>query len=1207
MVLCSSREDSASSTGADDESRILHLVNSTCSSDRDDDGVGGDDGNLNNVIDVPMCWQLHPSCANDDPPVYTNITYPIKIDPPNVPRHNPTGVFRTTAAPWPETWRQKRIVLCVEAADSCADVYFNGKHVGSGSDAKLPLEIDVTEHGSFQTNNRIAIVVRRWSAGSFLEDQDHWHLSGLTREVWIRAKPKLARIEDVNFTATATGVLAACVHVGVDDDERWNSLEVDVALRPFHAVGGAPHTDAFMSPSAAFVPPKELVRLSCKQAEIMPNRRDGMYRCRHRFAVDDANDDSSVRLWSPEAPHLYVLTVTLRHQGEHVLESEAFCVGFRTVRIAREPCAMLTLNGQPVEIRGVNRHEHCPHRGKAIRPRDAWDDVRLLADYGFNAVRTSHYPNHGALYDACDFYGLLVVDEANLETHGMDLSTSGSDISPLPWVSSRAPARHAKLSRHFLAHDDRWIAHYMERAARMVARDRNHCSIVMWSLGNESGSGPTIAAMYAYVRHQEFADAYAAHRRPIAYEGAGVNDGAGTVSDIAFPMYWSSEMCEKYCEFKRLMSSRGDDVDDEDEADVWDDASFHDGRDSKAKPLIQCEYSHAMGNSNGNFSDYWDTVRGRSGRRQQFPAFQGGFIWDMIDQGLLADSHRKHIDDVEGDCGSNAPDAYRAWVAQFDDDLRWHRSNAARRPKLAATSQPPPYRYGGDFKPHDEAYPHDANFNINGIFFPDRVPKPACFEIRHCMQPLHFVWSDGALSDVVVLPYTSFVSPADELDFTWQLYDDDGVVLTAEMPFGAVSSATKQQEGEWNYRFAPFALDASHMKRAASTVASIATVVCRARRRENAGSCMMPPRDAVAASRSRSTCPVVAFDRLVVRKAEPVPRAVRAISTTLSEFSLDEGRSWQKSFQVAGTGASTGCVIWRVQSPTASMHVTIRLDEGARLEQCTWICGGGRTKRVIFASLAPCFYRAPTDNDEGGETSGPRGSFASRWRDFGLDCAELRCTGAQPAGRDAVAVAMAVMCGGCRVGRIALHVALDCNACTISTAYVLTPEVAWPPVARVGVCAEIVSKGCDTVRWHGDGPHECYPDRRESALPGIYDIPLNAMATPYIKPSESGARTNVRQLTLVSDTSSPHITFSPLHGEPFACASARRASMSRVMHTSHADELAVEDSVYVHLDSMHMGLGGDTSWAPHTKKPWLISLRKNVGVAFGVCISNKEV
>lgn len=1177
------------------------------------------------AVTTPLCWQLCAAgAAAGDPPVYTNITYPIPLEPPRVPERNAVGVFRTTTPPWAEAWRGHRVVLSIEAADSCAEVFCNGAFVGHGTDSKLPLELDVTQHGSFDNDNVFAVVVRRWSAGSFLEDQDHWHLSGLTREVWLRVIPDESSITDINFTATASGLLSGSVRVALEPcgSADWKDLAVDVAIRPFIA-DKAPRCCASSAlPTEPNAPPKPLAELTCATPDVLVAKREATFRFKHRFTVGDGSD-SSVRLWSPEAPHLYVLTVALLHRGQ-VKQVEAYCVGFRSVGISRTPHASLTVNGRPVEVRGVNRHEHCPHRGKVLSQREAWEDIRLLADYGFNALRTSHYPNHGAVYDACDFYGILVIGEANVETHGMDIETSGSDVGPTPWVSSRAPSRHAKLMRHVLAHDERWIAHYVERVARMVARDRNHCSVVVWSLGNESGCGPTFAAMCAYARYQENADVFSAHRRPIAYEGAGVNDGGGVVSDLAFPMYWSSETCEAYCDWKASLLDHATDGEAREEEDECSDAHFHGGLDGRPKPLILCEYSHAMGNSNGNFSDYWDVVRGRHGRKQRFPMFQGGFVWDMIDQGL--------IDGRDGTRPAGAPDAYRAWVSTVDGTMRWNR-NAESPPKNphggGEAGKPPPFRYGGDFGPEDAEYPHDANFNHNGLFFPDRVPKPACFEVRHCMQPLHFEWHGSSSSNIVVLPYASFVPPNKYLDFTWQLHDTKGNAISSERPFVTTTNDTAGNDiAEWHYPLQPIFLDGSLLrvaidesKRASRAPAA---VLCRARRR--LPNCQaewnsLSPRDFCASACSRvSDVAPVAYDCLDLHPNEvKVSRCEPARGTTavsLSEFSSDGGLTWQTSSSFAMLGEGMKSVLWRVQSISGSMHVTLRLDDGGWLENCTYIGDNETAPQIIVSRLQPCFHRSTTDNDEGGAScndangADPRASFASRWRAFGLDNLEFACVAALPVGDSALSLAVLVRAKGRRVGRINVRVELDCTHGALVAGYVLFPEVQWPPVARVGVSAVVLpppgacwSDGASTVQWQGDGPWECYQDRCRAALLGTYQLPLDAMMTPYVKPSESGARTRVHSLSLRTSCRSG-VSFAPLHGRPFATASVSRASMHVLATSTHADLVELDECAHVHVDAEHMGVGGDTSWAPHTKARHRIGLRVGAGVAFGCRVSS---
>ncbi|MGL5291897.1 MAG: glycoside hydrolase family 2 TIM barrel-domain containing protein, partial [Vibrionaceae bacterium] len=387
--------------------------------------------------------------------------------------------------------------------------------------------------------------VMRWSDGSYLEDQDMWWLSGIFRDVTLLSKPKHA-ISDVFITPD------------LDASYRDGSLSVVTSI-------DAPATfkvqlQLFYGKDAVSEP--LLASPNNKRIDERGTYQDVVYQT---LAV------SAPKKWSAEEPHLYRLVVSLLDEnGEHI-ESEAYAVGFRKVEIKH---GQLLLNGKPLLIRGVNRHEHHPTLGHVMSEPAMIEDICLLKQNNFNAVRTAHYPNHPRWYELCDQYGLYVCDEANIETHGMQ------------------PMRR-------LSDDPLWMSAYLARFSSMILRDKNHPSIIIWSLGNESGHGCTHNAMYGWAKQFD-------PSRPVQYEGGGSNTSA---TDIIAPMY------------ARVESTLEDPAVPKWAIKKW--ISLPD----ETRPLILCEYAHAMGNSLGSFADYWQAFR-------EYPRLQGGFIWDWVDQGL---------------------------------------------------------------------------------------------------------------------------------------------------------------------------------------------------------------------------------------------------------------------------------------------------------------------------------------------------------------------------------------------------------------------------------------------------------------------------------------------------------------------------------------------------------------------------------------------
>lgn len=484
-------------------------------------------------IRVPSSWQTQ---GDYDPPMYTNVRYPFPIDDcPRVPASNPTGSYRTTFTV-PTSWDDRRVYLTFEGVESAFYVWVNGRMVGYSQDSRLPAEFDVTEHLR-RGPNALAVRVFRWSDGSYLEDQDHWRLSGIHRDVYLWSAPPV-HVRDYVVTTPLDAdyrdaELRLSAHVRNDGDGRASDHALEIQLHS--PDGGHVLTERVGVPS---VPPGQEAAVSYTAKLANPAR------------------------WNAEEPNLYTLVLILRDGGDGVVEVQSRRVGFRQVEIRD---GQILLNGVPLTLRGVNRHEHDPRLGKTVDERSMLQDVLLMKRHNLNAVRTSHYPNHPRWYELCDEYGLYLIDEANVECHGR-LQTSREPV---------------------------WEAAYVERATRMVLRDRNHPSVIIWSLGNESGMGSNIEAEAAAVRALD-------PTRPVHYEPILREPGRPSrVSDIIPPMYPTIE---------RLVALAEDPEDD--------------------RPVFMCEYAHAMGNSVGNLKEYWEAIDAH--RR-----LQGGFIWDWVDQGLL--------------------------------------------------------------------------------------------------------------------------------------------------------------------------------------------------------------------------------------------------------------------------------------------------------------------------------------------------------------------------------------------------------------------------------------------------------------------------------------------------------------------------------------------------------------------------------------------
>ncbi len=421
------------------------------------------------LIPVPSNWQM----LGYGRPQYTNVQYPIPVDPPRVPRQNPVGLYRRTFDV-PESWVRRPVVLRFEGVDSAFWVSINGKRVGFSKVPHMPAEFDLTRllHPGA---NEIAVEVFQWSDGTYLEDQDMWRLSGIFRDVHLFTTPPVS-VQDI-FARTL-----------FDQDFRDATLHLSVKL-----ANGSDHPAPGRAKAALYDPEGRLVL----ETELGPSEEIATLGSRELEAVLEVKEP---RHWTAETPVLYTLVVTALDEAVEPTEARAVAVGFRQIDIDG---GRMLINGRPIKIRGVNRHESDPVHGHAVSKASMVRDIELMKQHNINAVRTSHYPDHPYWYDLCDRYGIYVIDEADLESHG---AWALGDWS------------------YFAQHPD-WREAFVDRAERMVERDKNHPSVIMWSLGNESGYGPNHDAMAEWIRARD-------PSRPIHYCEAWVDDTPSEITDV---------------------------------------------------------------------------------------------------------------------------------------------------------------------------------------------------------------------------------------------------------------------------------------------------------------------------------------------------------------------------------------------------------------------------------------------------------------------------------------------------------------------------------------------------------------------------------------------------------------------------------------------------------------------------------------------------
>jgi beta-galactosidase len=570
---------------------------------------------------VPGLWTRQ---GFDDLPQYTNVQMPFAGLPPDVPDHNPTGVYERDFE-LPLAWTGRRIVLHVGAAESVLIATVNGQDIGMSKDSHLAAEFDVTD-AVRPGRNTIRLRVIKWSDATFVEDQDQWWHGGITRSVHLYATGPVF-IADIKAIAgladdLRTGTLDLRVEIGrarVEPEPGWR---VEARLAGVEEALAAEPARWRLPGWPLAGPERELLDRHilggplnpAEQAEDWP-LLEGMLEPPRDGSVAWHVEVPGVSAWSAEEPVLHRLTVALRRPDGDVAEQVELNIGFRRVEIRGLD---LLVNGARVLLRGVNRHDFDQHTGRVVSADSMRADLVQMKQFNFNAVRTSHYPNDPAFLDLTDELGLYVIDEADIESHAFQST---------------------------LCDDSRYLNQWVSRVSRMVERDKNHPSVIAWSLGNESGHGANHDAAAAWVRRYDSS-------RPIHYEGAIRFDWTSdqVVSDLTCPMYPS---------IASIVA--------------------HARSGAQRHPLIMCEYSHAMGNSNGTLAEYWDAI-------ESTPGLQGGFIWEWWDHGL---------------------------VQQLPNDRqRW--------------------AYGGDFGDS----PNDGNFCTDGLVWPDRRPKPALWEHRALAAPV---------------------------------------------------------------------------------------------------------------------------------------------------------------------------------------------------------------------------------------------------------------------------------------------------------------------------------------------------------------------------------------------------------------------------------------------------------------------------------------
>ena len=593
------------------------------------------------TIPVPSNVEMH----GHGIPIYVNSRYPwawhgVRPSPPVVPEDDPNDTVNSYRRTFsiPRQWEGRRVLITFDGVNSFFYLWVNGQKVGMGKDSRTPVEFDITPFLK-PGKNLFAVENFRWCDGSYLEDQDFWRLSGIFRDVYLWSPPDL-HIRDFE------------VKTALDTEYRDADFKLDVKVQ------NAGKNESAVTVAGELLDPAG--KSVCKPV-IELNAPAG--------GETEASISTSVPnplKWTAETPSLYRLLLSLKDGSGKTLEVIPVNVGFRKVEIRD---GNLLVNGQRILVKGVNRHEIDPDLGEAISVTSMIKDLQLMKQNNINTVRCCHYPNQPAWYDLCDRYGIYLIDEADIESHGMG------------------------YGRRTLARDPAYADAHMNRTVRMVERDKNHPSIIIWSLGNEAGDGPNFEATSKWIHERD-------PSRPVQYEQARERPH----TDIVCPMYASVEHLKRY-------SSR-----------------------PQTRPLIMCEYEHAMGNSSGNMWDYWNLI-------YNSPYLQGASIWDWVDQGL-----RKPLPSGKKDVHGR--------------EYFW--------------------AFGGDYGPPDT--PSDQNFCCNGLVTPDRKPHPGLNEVKHVYQYVHCKPVDLAARTVEVKNWYDFLNLKDIASVDWRVTGDGKEIQHGSMP-----------------------------------------------------------------------------------------------------------------------------------------------------------------------------------------------------------------------------------------------------------------------------------------------------------------------------------------------------------------------------------------------------------------------------------------
>lgn len=903
--------------------------------------------------------------------IYSNNGYPwrtqFRPEPPFVEeRNNYTGSYRKMVTV-PADWKGERIYLHVGSATSNLMVWVNGKFVGYSEDSKVSAEFDLTKYLTPGKENLIAMQVMRWCDGSYLEDQDFWRFTGIAREVYLYARPQ-AHIADLFITPDLV------------NNYQDGTLEVKL-----NAVGAKGETVMFS------LKDKEGKEVAAQTAKVGGNGE-----------VKVNFDIKNPLKWTAETPNLYTLYTTLM-DGKQVAEVVPQRVGFRKVEIKN---AQVLVNGQPVLFKGANRHELDPVTGYVVSMDRMLEDIRVMKELNINAVRTCHYLNDPRWYELCDIYGIYMVAEANIESHGMGYGDKT------------------------LAKEPTYEKAHLERNESNIKIYKNHPSIIFWSVGNEAGYGPNFEKAYDLVKAYD-------PSRPCQYEQAGQNGK----TDIFCPMYYDYGGCDKY--------SQGD----------------------NPRPLIQCEYAHAMGNSMGGFKEYWDMVR-------KYPKYQGGFIWDFVDQGLR----------VKNKQGKTI------------------------------------YAYGGDFGRYPTS---DHNFNCNGIINPDRKPNPHANEVRYYYQNIWATAKDLKAGEVEVYNENFFKS-LDDVELQWTLESEGKVLANGR---NALDIPAQQKRV---VKLDGYSLPADVK---GEVVLNLDFVLKKAEPMLDAGY-------------------AVAREQFVVNPYT-FPTMESVLAVTSGKY---DTRKVEKEEKVAWVTLSAG-----------NTSVTFNHWNG----WIDYLDVDGKPMLEEGYAITPDFWRAPTDNDYGAGTQ----RKLHAWKNPEMKMKSFKVV--ENEGKAEKGVEVVYDMPSVEATLTMTYTLTPAGELVVNEAMTVNKDAKHKPeLMRYGMQL-VMPKAYNMLTYYGKGPGENYIDRNNGDRLGVYDAKVADQYWGYVRPQESGNKTEVRYWQ-VKDENGKGLEFYSF--APMECstlnylASDLDDGWDKNAHQSHSGDLTPRDFSVVKLAARQRGLACVNSW-----------------------------